>query len=157
MFHAPNSSEWSNILILATLLFSLPASNGTVERVFSQLNCIKTKKRAALSSNSLDDLLTISVRKRKVSDFSPDRAVQLWWHTKQRRPNQSVRKQYRPRNSSRKLALGPSTSTVTESASSSDNVDSIDGDSVEEQSLLDDWDDWMRESNESDHELEEEL
>ena len=67
-----------------------------------------------------------------------------------------MRKQYRPRSSSRKLALGPSTS-VTESASSSDNVDSIDGDSVEEQSLLDDWDDWMRESNESDHELEEEL
>ena len=44
LFHAPNSSEWSNILILTTLLFSLPASNGTVERVFSQLNCIKTKK-----------------------------------------------------------------------------------------------------------------
>ena len=33
LFHAPNSSEWSNILVLATLLFSLPASNGTVERV----------------------------------------------------------------------------------------------------------------------------
>ena len=78
LFHAPNSSEWSNILILATLLFSLPASNGTVERVFSQLNCIKTKKRAALSSNSLDDLLAISVRKRKLADFSPDGAVQLW-------------------------------------------------------------------------------
>ena len=52
LFHAPNSSEWSNILILATLLFSLPASNATVERVFSQLNSIKTKRWAALSSNS---------------------------------------------------------------------------------------------------------
>ena len=113
--------------------------------------------KLCLCQTLCNELNFVSVRKRKLAGFSPDRAVQLWWHTKQRRPNQSVRKKYRPRSSSRKLALGPSTSTVTESASSSDNVDSIDGDSVEEQSLLDDWDDWMRESNESDHELEEEL
>ena len=31
LFHAPNSSEWPNILCLATLLFSLPVSNGKLE------------------------------------------------------------------------------------------------------------------------------
>ena len=31
LFHAPNASEWSNALILANLLFSLPASNAKVE------------------------------------------------------------------------------------------------------------------------------
>ena len=44
LFHAPNSSEWSNILKLASLLFSLPVSNGRLERTFSQLNIIKDKK-----------------------------------------------------------------------------------------------------------------
>ena len=46
-----------------------------------------------------------------------------------------MRKKYRPRNS---IATSASSSTV----SSSDNVDSIDGESIEE-SLLDDWDEWM--------------
>ena len=31
LFHAPNSSQWSNILILAGLLFSLPVSKGKFE------------------------------------------------------------------------------------------------------------------------------
>ena len=34
LFHAPCASEWVNILILAELLLSLPASNGNLERVF---------------------------------------------------------------------------------------------------------------------------
>ena len=38
--NSPNSSEWSNALILANLLFSLPASNAKVERVFSLVNII---------------------------------------------------------------------------------------------------------------------
>lgn len=41
LFHAPMCSDWPNVLILAQLLFSLPASNGKVERVFSTLNTIK--------------------------------------------------------------------------------------------------------------------
>ncbi|CAB3993296.1 zinc finger 862-like [Paramuricea clavata] len=155
MFHAPDKSEWSNILILASLLFSLPASNGTVERVFSQLNCIKTKKRASLSSNSLDDLLTLCTGKRKLDDFSPDRAVRLWWHTKHRRPNQSVRKQYVRRNSN--VNRKPASTSASTTSTGSNNVDSTttDSDSGEEQSksLLDDWDHWMRESDDSDEEL----
>ena len=34
LYHAPNASSWSNILQLARLLFTLPASNGKLERVF---------------------------------------------------------------------------------------------------------------------------
>ena len=50
IFNAPSSSEWANSLILVELLFSLPASNGKIERVFSQRNVIKTNKRASLSN-----------------------------------------------------------------------------------------------------------
>ena len=47
LLHAPNSAEWSNVLILAELLFSLPASNGKLERVFSTLGMIKVDSAQA--------------------------------------------------------------------------------------------------------------
>ena len=59
-FSAPSSSEWSNILILVELLFSLPASNGKVEWIFSQLNVIKTNKRTSPTNQFLDDLLFVT-------------------------------------------------------------------------------------------------
>ena len=59
IFNAPSSSEWTNALILVELLLSLPASSGKLERVFSQLNVIQTKKRTSLSNESLDDLLLL--------------------------------------------------------------------------------------------------
>ena len=59
LFRAPVVSEWLNVLALVELLFFLLASNGVVERVFSQVNEIKTKKRCSLSNESLDDLLTV--------------------------------------------------------------------------------------------------
>ena len=34
LFHAPITSEWSNVLILAKILFSVLSSNGKLERVF---------------------------------------------------------------------------------------------------------------------------
>ena len=100
LFHAPNSSEWSNILKLASLLFSLPVSNGKLERTFSQLNIIKDKKRSSLGNQSLNDLLAVSADKCTLKVFSPDRAIKLWWESKQRRPSQSKRKQYKPLASS---------------------------------------------------------
>ena len=51
LFHAPAASEWSNILSLVEHLFSLPANNGKVECVFSQMKEIKRNKRTSLYSN----------------------------------------------------------------------------------------------------------
>ena len=92
LFNSPNSSEWSNILTLATLLFTLPASNGKLQRSFSQLNIIKTNKRASLGNETLNDLLTLNSWKGPLENFS---AIKLWWEAKQRRPNQSQRKDYK--------------------------------------------------------------
>jgi hypothetical protein len=44
IFHAPTAGEWCNVLLLAKLLFSPPASNGKLERLFSQANVIKTNE-----------------------------------------------------------------------------------------------------------------
>ena len=52
LFHSPDSASWVNVLNLIELLFSLPVSNGVVERVFSQMNVIKAKKRSSIQRNS---------------------------------------------------------------------------------------------------------
>ena len=57
IFHAFGSTKWTNALILAHLLISLPASNDKLERVFSTVNVIKADKRSTLSNESLYDLL----------------------------------------------------------------------------------------------------
>ena len=106
LFHDPNSAEWSTALILAELLFSLPASNGKLERVFSTLATIKVDKRSRLNNESLDDLLLLNSTRIPIASFDPDPSIDLWWSAKARRP-QKERKEYRPRSSD---LPGPSTS-----------------------------------------------
>lgn len=52
--------EWSNVLIPVELLFSLPASNGKLEWVFSQLIVIKINKRTSVINESFDNLLFLT-------------------------------------------------------------------------------------------------
>lgn len=92
LFHASCSAEWSNVLILAKLLLSLPASNGKLERTFSLLNVIKDKKRTCLTNQSLDDLLLLLSNKVSIKDFNPDQSIDLWWSAKRRRLTQKERK-----------------------------------------------------------------
>ena len=137
LFHALNSSEWSNILKLATLLFSLPVSNGKLEQTFSLLNIIKDKKRSSLGKQSLNDLLAVSADKCALKDFSPDPAIKLWWESKQRRPCQSQRKQYKPHVSG---------STSSDSQQGSETHSATSDEDENETVLLDDWDHWMNDS-----------
>ena len=88
LFNAPNSSEWSNVLSLARLLFSLPVSNGKLERTFSQVNLIKCSKRTSLVLNADKVLL---------QEFSPEAAIDLWWKAKNRKPTHGPQKQYKKR------------------------------------------------------------
>ena len=135
LFNAPSSSEWSNALILVELLLSLPASNGKLEQVFSQLNVIKTNKRTSLSNESLDDLLLLTSDGVPMKDFCPDDAINLWWNSKVRRPQQSSRKLYKKRTSSSNLPVDESTGSSSQSESEENSDDDTD--------LLGDWDDWM--------------
>ena len=81
---------WVDALNLIELLFSLPVSNGMVERVFSQMNVIKGKRRSLLANDTLDDLLSISAANIPLCHFDP-----IWWNNKVRHPNQNAQKQYR--------------------------------------------------------------
>ena len=116
LFHAPNSSsDWTNALKLAELLFSSPASNGKVERVFSVVNSIKVQKRSLLCNDSLDDLVLLNSDKLPLRDFSPDPGIDLWWSATTRRPSQEARRQYRKCKSR--------SSTVDDTESESDSQD----------------------------------
>ena len=87
LFNAPTKCDWRSALLLVQLLFSLPASNGTIERVFSLSNIIKTDRRSLLSAESFDDLLLLNSNKIPLTSFVADQAIDLWWTDKTRRPN----------------------------------------------------------------------
>jgi len=148
VFNSPDSSAWVNVLNLIELLFSLPVSNGVVERVFSQMNVIKGKKRSSLTNDTLDDLLSISSANLPLSEFDPNEAINLWWNEKIRRPNHSARKPYK-KHKTRSTASCSSSSLSTSSSSSvivcdSDSTTSeSDSEPVASKSLLDCWDDWI--------------
>ncbi len=134
LFHAPTASEWISALTLAELLFSLPASNGKLERVFSQVNVIKSNKRALLSNEALDDLLIVSTDNVPLKDFSPDHAIDLWWKDRVRRPSQKPRRQYTKRGTT-ETGDGVASQEPPQSDSESDTEITS--------NILDDWDDWM--------------
>ena len=130
LFHAPNSLEWFNVLSLVNLLFSLPVSNGKLERTFSQVNLLKSNKRNLLGTDTLSDLLVLNTNKLELEQFLADSAIELWWDAKTRRPSQAgPRKEYKKR-SCRHVAENPS----------------LDSDAMEEegQMILEDWDEWLQ-------------
>ena len=117
-----------NVLVLAELFFSLPASNGKLERVFSIVGTIKVERPSLLTNKPLDDLLLLNSEKVPLEKFDPNPSINLWWSAKARRPSQKARKQYKPRSSSSEQ---PSTSQATDS----EEIDS------EPEEVLDDWED----------------
>ena len=134
LFNSPSSSEWSNALGLVELLLSLPASNGKVERSFSQMNIIKTSKRSLLSNDTLDDLLFLAVDEVPLAKFNPDKAIDCWWNDKQRRPNQKKRNPYEQ--------ITSSSSTATSASSTERDITNADSDTGED--LLTEWDDCFK-------------
>ena len=75
---AADVEKWRNVLALSELVFSLPFSNGQVERMFSMMKIIKTDRKTSIHTSTLSDLLEIQVEGPPLATFSPDRAVKLW-------------------------------------------------------------------------------
>ena len=91
LFNSTSAKNWSNILGLVELLFSLPMSNGHVERVFSQLKVIKTNRRTCLGEDRLDSLLRIATIGPPLLEWDASPAVELWWSDKRRRDIEDTR------------------------------------------------------------------
>ena len=73
----PDSHRWPNILSLCDLVFGLPFTTTHVEQIFSLLKIIKTKQRTNLHTNTLCDLLEITVKGPPFGSFDATAAVDL--------------------------------------------------------------------------------
>ena len=99
LYISPDTTKWSNVLVLCKLCFSLPFLNGSVERMFSALKLVKTDRRTRLHQDTLSDLLEIQLEGPSLGSFSPKQSVEAWWKDCKTvcRPNQGHRKEYAPR------------------------------------------------------------
>ena len=98
IFASSRAKEWKDILLLVELLFCFPISNAAVERFFSLLNRVKTDGQASLGNTRLNSLLRICMEGPECADFDATKALNLWSNSVLRRPNQSARETYKPRN-----------------------------------------------------------
>ena len=90
-----NERGWNNIFLIAWLCFCVPCSNASLERFFSQMRIAKTDWRNSLSESNLTSLLRIKVSGPADKYFA--KAINNWYHDKDRRINQKTRKRYRKR------------------------------------------------------------
>lgn len=120
IFNSPDARKWANVLRVVELLFTLPVSNGRVERLFSQLKLVKTSNRSCLNEDTLDQLVRITIEGPPLSQWNASGAISLWLADKRRRLNQST----------------SSTQQVTQANSHFESHS-------ESQTLLDDWQTWM--------------
>lgn len=127
LFNCPDTVKWSNILSLIELIFSMPLSNGHLERCFSQLKVVKSNRRSCLKQDHLDDLLRIKIEGPPLDEWRSEDAIQLWWQAKTRRVNRGSDTQA-PRSS-----RAPTTIEETP-------------ESHEFQLTFDDWDSWLNET-----------
>ena len=145
LFNSYNSPEWSNTLVLVELLFSLPTSNGKLERIFSTAKVIKSEKRATLSNKSLDDLLVLNLDKIPFQKFNPDHSIDLRWDSKRRRPQQKPRQKC-----SKRFSVQSSTDSAPTISDSCDLVESEEESDLDSlPNTLEDWDNWIDETENS--------
>ena len=87
LFNSPDAVKWGNVLALVELIFTIPLSNGGVERCFSQLKITKSDRRTGLKEDRLDHLLRIRFEGPPLVGWDPSKAMELWWKDKPRRVN----------------------------------------------------------------------
>ena len=150
MHVVPDASKWPNVLLLCSLLFSLPISNGRVESIFSSMNVIKTERRASMHTDTLSDLLEIHTEGTSLAEFLSDNAIQIWWTncSTSRRVNQAPRKAYRARKPRRKpgsveVESVPSTASISTDADVSSEGSGDESDGTTQTIALADWDNWF--------------
>lgn len=78
------SEQFRNILFVAGIVLMFPVSTACCERGFSVMKHIKSDWRSCLNTDTLDDLLRISLSGVSVCDYDTVRAVNQWWNSAER-------------------------------------------------------------------------
>ena len=124
MFESSQRVQWSMVLILVELLFTIPISNAKVERLFSLMKRVKRDSRASLNESTLNSLIRISAEGPSLDEFDPNPAIQLWATSANRRSNQKARKPYKKKEMhARKSKVFIDDLQLSESSEESDESD----------------------------------
>ena len=78
------STAFPTIWRLLKVYVIIPFSEVVVERGFSKMNLIMTKKRCPLDSINLETLMWISFRKKKLEGHEIEEVIDIWKNTKNR-------------------------------------------------------------------------
>ena len=80
-----NRTKFPYISVLLEISLVMPWSTSAFERGFSAANIINTSHRSCLQQQTMDDLMQVSVNGPSLSNFSPDKALELWWAAAQKK------------------------------------------------------------------------
>ncbi|XP_030219014.1 zinc finger protein 862 [Gadus morhua] len=85
----PYCSDFANILHLVKIMLVLPISSAVCERGFSSVNRIKSDVRSSLHTETVEDLIRISVEGPQLEDYDARQDVKQWFSQgkRSRRPN----------------------------------------------------------------------
>ena len=91
------SKHWELPLLIICLLFTLPVSNAFVERLFSLMKRVKTPVRSPMGNVMLNSIIRICQEGPSPDKFDATATLKKFLETKDRRPSQSVKGKYKPR------------------------------------------------------------
>ena len=115
LFSSPRCGNWSAVLTLIELLFTLPISNAKLERIFSKLKRVLTTDRASLKEARLENILRIMEEGLSWEVYDPIGAISLWWEDASRRVTEERGpRKYKKRATKRKLLASLSNSSESE-------------------------------------------
>ena len=93
---------WKSTTVIIAISLCAPFSNASLERLFSQMNLIKTTLRNRLANDSLNSILRINISGLSLQSFHDEhleKCVNYWFNAKNRRLSQRKRKLYKKRES----------------------------------------------------------
>ena len=93
---------WKPTTMIIEICLYTPFSKASLERIFSQMNLIKTTLRNRLTNDSLNSILLINISGLSLQSFHDEhleKCVNYWFNAKKRRLSQRKRKLYKKRES----------------------------------------------------------
>ena len=105
IFSSPRSENWTDILALVELLFTVPISNAKLERMFSKMKRVITVFRSSTKELRLENILRIMEDDVSWENYDPVSAIHHWLSDKERRVGEEDGpREYKKRASKRTIA-----------------------------------------------------
>ena len=105
IFSSPRSENWTDILALVELLFTVPISNAKLERMFSKMKRVITVFRSSTKELRLENILRIMEDDVSWENYDLVSAIHHWLSDKERRVGEEDGpREYKKRASKRTIA-----------------------------------------------------